>query len=330
MKNTFIAKLCLMVLLTVTFISCATDELKVVKYEITDVIQQLPLDTLNYFHGPHSIRVLHDTLYIADQNNNRVVILSKDFQYAKTIGQHGKGPSEFSSPSAVLPYNDSVYVFDRGNSRIQIFDKKREYVGGFNIPIYPKSMPALTNRGNILMRAMGGVDDSALFQELDPKGEIVANIGIPSDQDNSIPFVSNLVSLETDIADNRYAAFYELPIVRKYDFKGELVWETNFNSIEPISNRAKEIEDIKKASPSMWSSLILDISLSEDRLYVLFSLGDKYRNIYGVDTRTGKIVERVDTDGSEHFKLSMDFVDDRLYFVDYGSDVLVKATRVKS
>lgn len=66
-----------------------------------------------------------DNIFVADgYNNSRVVKISKDGAWIKTVGTRGSGPNQFNTVHsiAVDPQTSLVYVADRGNSRIQVYD----------------------------------------------------------------------------------------------------------------------------------------------------------------------------------------------------------------
>src|SRR6185436_13771778 len=65
-----------------------------------------------------------DNIFVSDgYNNSRVVKISKDGKWVKTLGTRGSGPNQFNTPHAITAdAKGQIYVADRGNRRIQVFD----------------------------------------------------------------------------------------------------------------------------------------------------------------------------------------------------------------
>ena len=66
-----------------------------------------------------------DNIFVADgYNNSRVVKISKDGTWVKTVGTRGSGMNQFNTVHgiAVDAQQNLVYVADRGNNRIQVYD----------------------------------------------------------------------------------------------------------------------------------------------------------------------------------------------------------------
>src|SRR5947209_3920270 len=83
-----------------------------------------------------------DRVYLLDEENHRVVIVSGSF--ATTVGQIGNGPGDLYQPFDLdVDPHGRVYVQDDGNSRITIFDANGRSLGGFQDT--PKSMGLAVN-----------------------------------------------------------------------------------------------------------------------------------------------------------------------------------------
>lgn len=63
------------------------------------------------------------TIYVADQNNDRIQKFDLDGNYLNTIGVKQKAPGYFNSPNGITIINDYIYVSDGGNNRIQKFNQ---------------------------------------------------------------------------------------------------------------------------------------------------------------------------------------------------------------
>jgi hypothetical protein len=81
-----------------------------------------------------------DNIFVADgYNNSRVVKLSKDGTWIKSVGTRGAGQNQFNTVHAIAvdPQQNLVYVADRGNFRIQVYDTDLNFkktIGGIGAP----------------------------------------------------------------------------------------------------------------------------------------------------------------------------------------------------
>ena len=86
-----------------------------------------------------------DTLYLADEHNNRVTIFDKSGGFLDKWGVQGQGDGQLNGPAGLaFDENDDVYVSDHLNNRVQKFTKKGGFLfsfgakgegeGEFNLP----------------------------------------------------------------------------------------------------------------------------------------------------------------------------------------------------
>lgn len=82
---------------------------------------------LSSLNKPNAIRADKDgKLYIADKDNNRIVILKNDYTVSTVIDYFESAVADYdtlSAPKGVFVNDDYVYVSDTGNKRIVIFNK---------------------------------------------------------------------------------------------------------------------------------------------------------------------------------------------------------------
>ena len=80
-----------------------------------------------------------DNMFVSDgYGNSRVVKISKDGNWVKTVGTHGSGDNQFSTPHGIASdMQGNIYVGDRGNFRIQVYDTDLNFkktIGGIGAP----------------------------------------------------------------------------------------------------------------------------------------------------------------------------------------------------
>ena len=71
-------------------------------------------------------------VYVADNDNYRVVVLTQDGQVVRTFGSQGSGAGQFRNCHGIAVSPDGqVYVSDYGNSRVQVFTADGTYIREF-------------------------------------------------------------------------------------------------------------------------------------------------------------------------------------------------------
>ena len=74
---------------------------------------------------PHSQKV-----YVTDNCNHRIQILSSDLEFCKVFGTRGRGNGELNFPwDVTFDSSGRVYVADSWNNRIQVFTEEGDYIG---------------------------------------------------------------------------------------------------------------------------------------------------------------------------------------------------------
>jgi NHL repeat len=124
-----------------------------------------------------------DNMYVSDgYNNSRVVKISKDGVWLKTIGTHGSGEDQFSTPHGIaVDGQGNVYVADRGNLRIQVYDYDLNFkktITGVGMPWTVQVTPQYLYSG----------DGTGKFYQLDHNGKLLgwAQTGLGYGQTNCI------------------------------------------------------------------------------------------------------------------------------------------------
>ena len=91
--------------------------------------------------SPADMVVGHDKkIYIADSGNNRIVVLSRRYEFEREIGSfiNGQGnPDQLESPQGVFVTTDAIWVCDTLNTRIVKFDLEGNFLKVYDEPDSP-------------------------------------------------------------------------------------------------------------------------------------------------------------------------------------------------
>ncbi|WP_221226720.1 YIP1 family protein [Paenibacillus baekrokdamisoli] len=101
----------------------------------------VPKGTIGYgdidipIQGPSDLYIgKDDQVYLADTNNNRIVVFNADGQFMRSIGD-AEGKGVLNSPEGVFVTDEGViFVADTGNKRIAVFDQEGHYERGYEKP----------------------------------------------------------------------------------------------------------------------------------------------------------------------------------------------------
>jgi DNA-binding beta-propeller fold protein YncE len=95
-------------------------------------------DGLGEFFGPAGLNISKNTgnIYVTDQYNNRIQVLSPEGTPLFAFGSKGSGPGQLREAIGVeLDEFDNVYVADSVNSRVQVFDKDGNFLTSYGEPV---------------------------------------------------------------------------------------------------------------------------------------------------------------------------------------------------
>jgi 6-bladed beta-propeller len=225
----------------VIFSACASPGAKQPR-ETVDAIQLTPTKSISYrrlpvfndftFDYPECVRKDRRGNYLVlDTGNHRLGIFNQSMKFIRQIGQIGQGPEDLYTPTDyVIDSREQIYVLDVGNSRVQIFDTAGGHVG--MIPVDSKSLTlAVNSRGEILLNQP---KKGSLISIYSQNGRLIRQFGglmtlshaYPGKSDDeSYDIQLSRVHIVTDADDNVYACYTFAPIVQKYDYDGNLIWE---------------------------------------------------------------------------------------------------------
>jgi hypothetical protein len=328
-KKILISLFLLVFIIIVTFVLFRRDEITIntIYVQKEKSIDKIDGTDIPFLHEPTSIEISNDTLYFIDQKNYRIVITDMNLNYINSFGRKGKGPGEFESPNWIKVTSDKIFVSDIRDQRIKILHKNGKYIGSFSCMIIPGSNFAVTNNNSILLSNPYG---DSIVVEYAFQGNVISKFGLPLNVDKNLPRIKNTALITTDEQSNIYLSFYEYPIIRKYDSKKNLLWEYNYEFIEEVKTRRKQIEERETKNPEERKgvhSLVIYNYIHKQKLYHNISCADYTTVIFGFDCKSGTPEFRIKAKDKKFLPFAFSRSRNNFYFTD-GSNV-VKASLVK-
>lgn len=181
-------------------------------------------DEYKYFKLPNQILVQEKKLvYVCDMENNHIKVFTYDGQYLRTIGRHGRGPGDLYWPgSMALSPLGNLWVHELGGRRIQCFDPQGKSIQIFKALDVSRLIGVSSNDNLVIYNHFDMINSGSLVKILSAKGEIINTIGTYHDPYKN-PYISEPLLFKTDIQDSIYALNTWVPVIRKYNSKGQMV-----------------------------------------------------------------------------------------------------------
>ena len=76
-------------------------------------------------------------LYVCDQNNYRIQVITTDLTFVRCFGSKGEGTGQFNCPlNVAFDSRNNLYVTDCGNNRVQVFTAEGQFIRAFTDKAY--------------------------------------------------------------------------------------------------------------------------------------------------------------------------------------------------
>lgn len=252
MKNKYIVRSILVIILISSAINVSTQEKKGDKPFEKTIFPELLIDTHkgdkneNYIlYEPSSLTTdSAGNIYIINSRMNCISKFDSTGGFIKKWGSAGSAPSEFQftgpGDSLTVGPDGRLYVVDRGQARVQIFSLDGKYLEGFKVQWadWPDSI-AVAKNGDIYLSVPPAIKlqnrfTIHLYKKNSNGFEFVREFSDApawlADDDLSRSETTAIIHLGIsyvvcDEFANIYQVFRNLPIIRKFDSSGKMLWQ---------------------------------------------------------------------------------------------------------
>lgn len=268
---------------TILLISFASCESVNEKLKLPEPIELKDYETIISYEemvlaNPQRIRFDGDEgLVLFDSGLENVIRLSLEGEILSEIGRKGSGPGEYQSVSNIYVLNNSIFLVDDRQFIIHRFLKDGSHISSFIYGDYGKhriNRPTVLNQKDLLIP--NSYSEQALFKLMNPKGEQFGELGqIPKGSVDELDYdvyraaISNrevppyfkphVFAVNNDV-NSIYIIYEAIPKIRKYNFSGELLWETEsidapeidsvaikyYNFMEMILRQTNAVQPLRK------------------------------------------------------------------------------------
>ncbi len=131
-------------------------------------------------------------IYIADQENDRIVVFDKDGKFLFRFGKKGAEPGSFQAPMGIaISSTGRVFVTDRLQGKVLIFDLKGKFIKEFKVeapltPTVAKDRLYLTTSSHVVVYDLDGKQLAKWGKKGREKGEFDFPNGIAVSQDGTV------------------------------------------------------------------------------------------------------------------------------------------------
>lgn len=267
MKNTL---LWLLVPFVIAAVCCSGKKEEATTY-LPKVNEVNSLSDTVFFGWIRDMDFYDDTLYLADQAQNRVLVADKDFNFIRYVGKPGPGPFEIKGMQNVEVSDNAIYLNDITGGKILRIDRFTDEISSINTrslfaefdvddshlfyadPDIPGSPPILqvNTESNKQERRFGELQDESLQQ---PEMHTLVN-------DQHIISVYRENSFRMDV----------------YDKKGDLLNTVDLGQYGNLSEWVESLQIERVLTTNTVNvrhgfTLARDVFLTKKRLYVLPSM----------------------------------------------------------
>ncbi|MCK5147644.1 hypothetical protein KAR48_12875 [bacterium] len=311
-------------------ISLSTEQIQNLITENLSYIQILDISKpQNFMLTPNRIKYnkINNCLYIWDYDA-KIVVTDIDFNVKFEIGNEGQGPIEFSKFTYLNFIDDMLYTVDYAALRIQLLTLKGGFIESFKIKYGYDNFIATNNQFDTFYMTAYNTPDEKLFGLMNKRGDITGRFGdyINIHIEFELNRVSNSLYMTVDTESDLFCVFQHIPILRKYNTHGRIVYECNFEELEEVADAIAHYENIfipemlKKLSGNKerekWirthKNICKGIYVDSNFVYILF----RKRHVVVFDKTTGQVIKRIILHGtdSRHDIQAIDVSSDKFIF----------------
>jgi len=290
------------------YLIASTEDIKETKIAPVHQFGGLESDSKLQFYRPSDLTIINDNeIVVSDADDHSITILNNNGEILNKFGRLGQGPGDFNRPMKVDVFKENLIVYDGGNYRIQILTKSGELLETYHsLTLMQFGAKMWINKDGSYYFSTEGYNSINLIIHRSLEGSIINKYGnIFGEKTNFLKFYTeqikkgiipdsykNKVFPIADSAGNVYCIHYSIPIIKKFNSNGELIWEKRINLPEFKTIKSRWIKINKEARPNLTYGLSYwrDVEIDErGNIYLLVYM--KNMVIYKLDTE-GIIITR--------------------------------------
>ncbi len=205
----------------------------------------------------------------SDVRGNAIFIFNLAGEFLQKVGHGGEGQGELRTPGTVgVGKNGEIIVFDVGNKRIQVFTAAGEYLNSFRI-FKAYSAMSVGEDGQIYLVNHSNDPAEPLVDIYTVQGTLIKQFGVRLNLGILTAWENEAVI--RPVRDGVLIAWRYLPIVRKYNKEGELIFENKleYGVLGELSSENLHSK-FNNGTLELWG-IIEDLQPSREGYYILLN-----------------------------------------------------------
>ena len=268
MKNIF-TFLCLVFFLIIVVYPVEKITIK----NVTDYFEKL-IENGVYFKHIQDVDYDNGSLYLLDAKLGKVLVVDfKTGKLIKTLFNRGQGPNELMIARSLKVKNNKVFVHDSGFNGIKIADMQGNPIKEFKTRGITGIRNIDVNDKNEIFIGEYNSQTKTYVSVYDMNGSKKRSfIQINPEEDDKIPLERIHYKLKVDHEGNIVILFNVLMELKKFNAKGDLIWECKIEN-ELLKTAPKSKVEIKKSGAMHTKMFVYNLDISPDKNVIVGTAG---------------------------------------------------------
>lgn len=204
------------------------------------------------------------------------MVFRVDFKSAKLIRTYfrrGQGPKELAQPIKLEVKNGKIFVLDRGFSGVKVVDLEGNAVNEFKLSGYTGDRNiAVNNKDEIFVGEYDG-QGKTFVSVYNLKGVRIRTLAKNEKEEDALPLNKRPYLIRLDTDGNVYILFNLLRELKKFNSKGELLWQANISNDILNSFLKKDIAGRKKDGTVRMKYCVFNLNLTPNNNIIVGHCG---------------------------------------------------------
>ncbi|WP_462319427.1 hypothetical protein [Marinilabilia sp.] len=259
------------VFLLLFLVSCSQGSIKIPEKKLVEETSVNEFETSFFSSDVRSILIKDQTLYFTDKETCKLFITDFNLNLLETFGQKGRGPEDFLGPYHISFPKDSLIVFNDFSREFDIINSEREFLSPISLPSKGRYAGNKFFIHDNWLYFSYYTDDSSLGAINTKTGEekfFGKIISFSNKKQERIRNNWELVKGEKTF----FAVLNNLPIIKQYDFDGNLINEYNYKNLRIIKTTLERNKNKQeKLADNAYIKLVRDVYYFEHSLFILYN-----------------------------------------------------------
>lgn len=220
----------------------------------------------------------HGYFYLNDLKKNRIVCIDSAYNFVRSYGAPGHGPSELSFPNGSQIANKRLFVIDEGHRRINTYAMDGKHVGNIKGPIpYPGRF--IIQDSTYFGSLLDNENELPIFKA-NINGHILSRFGTNKRIVNDLNVGASKTYFLEKFNNQIIAICENDPTIERYSISGQLIESFNYSDLTDLNSyinfsKRDQKEILKEKGLYGIYSFCMNSYLTNNNLYILILAYDE-------------------------------------------------------